>query len=97
MLSTSIGSCLRRRGFPCPGLLGISEEKQVLLLSMKSRGSLLSAVKQERREKADQDPDHRAENSEPEGNVPGGASGDRDFAREYFWKSCHESTLCLPG
>src|SRR6202022_4974956 len=37
-------------------------------------------------------PEGRAENSEPECGVSGCGNGDRDFAREHFWKSCHEPT-----
>jgi hypothetical protein len=50
----------------------------------------VSAVEQEKREKAERDPEYRAEDGEPKGNVPAWASEECDFARQYFWKSCHE-------
>ena len=49
-----------------------------------------SVVEQKKGKKADQNSEHRTENSEPECNVPVCASEDRDFAREYFWKRCHD-------
>jgi len=49
-----------------------------------------SAEEQEQREKAGQNPEHRTENSKPEGKIPVCVSDRRDFARERFWNRCHE-------
>jgi hypothetical protein len=49
-----------------------------------------SVVEQKQGEKAGQNPEHWAENSEPECDIPACAREECDFARACFCESCHE-------
>jgi len=65
---------------------------QVTIFFLEAVGSLLrlSVVEQEKGEKAGQNPEHRAENSEPEWNVPACAGDDIGFCLGHvlFLVSC---------
>ena len=82
MLSTSIGSCIRRRRRKIPRPPGVRFRRTAPILFLGS--ILLSAVEQEKGDKAGQDPKHRAENSEPEREVPVGAGSEFRLAAEFF-------------
>ena len=51
---------------------------------------IVSAVEQEKSEKAGQDPEHGTENCEPEGDIPVCLVDDRDFPGECFRMRCHK-------
>ena len=91
MLSTSIGSCTRpRRNISRQPRVTFRRPPSIFLFEFIRFFEFVSVVEQEKGEKADQDPEHWTENSEPKRNIPVSASGERDFARESFCNSSHK-------
>src|SRR5438132_2131761 len=91
MLNTSIGSCTRRRrNISRPLDVRLRRSRSIFVFEFIRSPWLISVVEPEKGEKADENPEHRTENSEPKGDIPICASDDRDFARKCFCKSCHQ-------
>src|SRR5205807_9435205 len=96
MLSTSIGSCTRRRWRNVWRQLAVRlRQSRSIFVFEFIRCPSLSVVEEEKRDKAGQNPKHRAQNSEPERDVPVRAGHGRGIARECFCKSCHEIYSCI--
>src|SRR5205085_4251595 len=91
MLSTSIGSCTRRRrNISRQPRVKFRRSPSIFWFEFIRFFEFVSVVEQEKGEKADQDPERWTENSEPKRNIPVATSDDRDFVRESFCSSSHK-------